>query len=81
MTKSIFTEEYQIFLTHLIQARKEKNITQVDLANFLRKPQSYVSKYENGERRLDVIETFEILFALKIKPHQFFEKIEKQLLK
>ena len=81
MTKSVFTEEYQIFLQSLIQARKETNITQVQLASILQKPQSYVSKYENGERRLDVIETFEILLALKIKPHHFFERMEKQLLK
>ena len=81
MTKSVFTEEYQIFLQSLIQARKETNITQVQLAAILQKPQSYVSKYENGERRLDVIETFEILLALKIKPHHFFERMEKQLLK
>lgn len=81
MTKSVFTEEYQLFLQLLIQTRKDANITQVQLAKLLHKPQSYVSKYENSERRLDVIETFEILFALKIKPHQFFEQMEKQLLK
>ena len=81
MTKSIFTEEYQIFLNTLIQTRKNADITQVELAQMLKKPQSYVSKYENGERRLDVIETFEILIHLQIKPHLFFDRLEKQLLK
>ncbi len=81
MTKSVFTEEYQLFLQLLIQTRKDANITQVQLAKLLNKPQSYVSKYENSERRLDVIETFEILLTLKIKPHQFFEQMEKHLLK
>ncbi len=65
MTKSVFTEEYHTFLTHLIQARKQQHITQLQLAKTLYKPQSYVSKYENAERRLDIIETFEILLALK----------------
>ena len=81
MTKSVFTEEYQIFLNALIQARKEKEITQVQLAKTLKKPQSYVSKYENGERRLDVIETFEILLALHVQVRSFFDKMEKQLFK
>ena len=81
MTKSVFTDEYKLFLEALIAARKNKGVTQVQLAKALNKPQSYVSKYENGERRLDVIETFEILLALNVKPHQFFEKMEKQLLK
>ena len=79
MPKSIFTEEYQIFLTALIQARQEAGITQMQLAKILQKPQSYVSKYENGERRLDVIETFEILLSLNVKPRLFFTKLEKQL--
>ena len=81
MTKSVFTNEYKLFLEALIETRKSQNITQVQLAKALNKPQSYVSKYENGERRLDVIETFEILLTLRIKPHLFFEKVEQQLLK
>ena len=79
MTKSVFTEEYFLFTKHLIQARKKTKTTQNQLAKALHKPQSYVSKYENGERRLDIIETFEILCVLKIKPHLFFEELEKAL--
>ena len=55
MPKSIFTPEYDRFRLLLIQARKTAGLTQVELAERLRKPQSYVSKFERGERRLDVI--------------------------
>jgi transcriptional regulator with XRE-family HTH domain len=40
----------------MIAARKDANFTQVALAEALGKPQSFVAKYENGERRLDVVE-------------------------
>ena len=60
MTKSVFTDRYRLFLQLLIQERKDKEITQIQLAEKLQKPQSYVSKYENGERRLDVVEFLDI---------------------
>ena len=56
MTKSVFTDRYRLFLQLLVQERRDKGITQVQLAEKLQKPQSYVSKYENGERRLDIVE-------------------------
>ena len=50
----------------MIAARQEAGLTQQQLADTLGKPQSYVSKYERGERRLDVIEFLEISSALKM---------------
>lgn len=50
-------------------------MTQVQLAERLGKPQSFVSKYENGERRLDVIELIEVLEALKIDPVKFVRSL------
>lgn len=50
----------------MIQARTKANITQSDLAKKLKKPQSFVSKYENGERRLDVVEFIAVCKALGI---------------
>ena len=38
------------------QVRKRTGLTQVEMSKKLAKPQSYVSKYENGERRLDYLE-------------------------
>ena len=52
--------------------RKEKGqLTQQELSNLLGKPQSYVSKYENGERKLDYIEVLGICRALKVSVSEF----------
>ncbi|MBR1945571.1 MAG: helix-turn-helix transcriptional regulator [Alphaproteobacteria bacterium] len=75
MTKSVFTDRYRLFLQLLIQERKDKEITQIQLAEKLQKPQSYVSKYENGERRLDVVEFLDIADCLGIEPSEFIKKI------
>lgn len=77
MTKSVFTDRYRLFLQLLIQERREKKITQVVLAEKLRKPQSYVSKYENGERRLDVIEFLEIADCIGIDVAEFIKKLNE----
>ena len=79
MTKSVFTSEYRAFLQVLIQLRMEQGKTQFDLAQKLKKPQSFVSKYESGERRLDVIETLNITDALGISSSVFWKKLEKIL--
>ncbi len=55
----------------LIAARKESGITQVEIAERLEKPQSYVSKYERGERRLDFAEFVTIACLLKIDINDF----------
>lgn len=64
--KTIHRKEYRNLLESLATARKEKAITQQDLAKKLKKPQSYVSKIENGERRMDVIEFLEICEAMSV---------------
>ena len=56
MTKSIHTDSYRDLIGILIDARKRKGITQRELADQLRKPQSFVAKYEGLERRLDIAE-------------------------
>lgn len=56
----------------LTKKRKEKEILQSALAKKLKKPQSYISKYENGEKNLDIIEILGILDALNEEPKQFF---------
>ena len=57
--KTIHSAKYQIFLQMLISARKEAGVTQAELAKRLNRVQSYVSKVEIGERRMDVIEFLE----------------------
>ena len=60
MTKSVHTKNYTRFLELLITARKDADVTQDEVARRLNRPQSFVSKYENGERRVDIIEFIEI---------------------
>jgi transcriptional regulator with XRE-family HTH domain len=63
-TKSVFTPEYAHFAARIVELRKEAGLTQVELARRLGRPQSYVSKYERGERRLDVVEFLAVARAL-----------------
>lgn len=60
----------------LLDARRKKGLTQVEVATLLDKPQSFVSKYESGERRLDVIEFLEVCKALKVNPAKIIQQLE-----
>lgn len=68
MTKSVFSDRYALFLAAIVQARKDAGLTQSELASRLGKPQSYISKAERGERRIDVVEFLELAEALGIDP-------------
>lgn len=76
MTKSIFTDEYKIFQKLLLTERKKKGLSQADLGNLLVKPQSFVYKYENAERRLDVVEVREILKVLDVDFISFMREFD-----
>ena len=53
---SVHSRRYQSFLARLREARQEAGLTQVQVAKALRKPQSFVSKCETGERKVDAVE-------------------------
>lgn len=72
---SIFPDEYQKALEQIIAARKRAEVTQTELAKMLSRPQSFVSKYESGERRLDVAEFVGIARALGADPIKMMRKI------
>lgn len=78
MAKSVFSDKYILLRQLLIEARKVANLTQSELSAKLSRPQSYVSKYERGERRLDLIEFLEVAAALNINPATFIEKLLQQ---
>ncbi|WP_431830664.1 helix-turn-helix domain-containing protein [Caulobacter radicis] len=59
----------------------KSGLTQAELAMRLRKSQSYVSKYERGERRIDVIELFEILHAMKADSIRFVIDLQRNIYK
>ncbi|WP_367118796.1 helix-turn-helix domain-containing protein [Mesorhizobium sp.] len=62
-------------MTHLISLRKAKGLTQEQVAEKLGRPQSFVAKYEGGERRLDVIEFLDVTAALGADPCEILSGI------
>ena len=52
----IYSVRYQAFLQRLREAREQAGLTQVEVAKKLNQPQSYISRCESGERRVDVVE-------------------------
>lgn len=64
--KSIYTDDYINIISVLRAIRINKNITQAELAKLLNTTQSFVSKVENRERRLDVIELLSWIDALGV---------------
>jgi transcriptional regulator with XRE-family HTH domain len=75
VSKSVFTQRYNRFRQLLIKARQSAGLTQSQLSSKLSRPQSYVSKYERGERRLDLIEFLEIAEALQVEPETFIKTL------
>ncbi|MEN3968414.1 helix-turn-helix transcriptional regulator [Acinetobacter sp. BWR-L5] len=69
--RSIHDPRYQDLIKKLIELRESKDVTQVELARRLNKPQSYVSKVEILERRLDVIELIDWLKILQVELNNF----------
>ena len=61
---SIHDPRYKNLIKELIKIRELKNITQVELATSLKKPQSYIAKVENLDRRIDILELHDWLSVL-----------------
>src|ERR1700726_3812088 len=66
--KSVHSSEQAAFCELMVRARKAAGLTQHALARRLKRPQSFVAKYEGGERRLDVVEFIAIARALGADP-------------
>ena len=79
MEKSLYSERQRKLQELLRQIRVEAGLRQVDLAEKLGEPQSFVSKYENGERRLDIIEIRAICQVVGITLEKFARKLEDTL--
>lgn len=56
MEKTIKSKEYKVFIQRLIKARLDSGLRQIDVAKKMKRPQSYISRVESGEYRLDVLE-------------------------
>ena len=75
--KTIHTVDYKTLIDWFISQRLMAGLTQAQLAEHLQRPQSFVSKFENGERRVDVIESIQICRALEIDPHAMIDVLMK----
>ena len=71
MTESIYSNKYKNTINKLKKARTTALLTQVEVSQKLKKPQSYISKIERNERRVDVAE-LSILAKLYKKPLDYF---------
>ncbi|TRO93636.1 helix-turn-helix transcriptional regulator [Glycocaulis profundi] len=78
MPRSVFTDAYKAMIQTLVEARRSANVTQVELAERLGKPQPWVSNYENCTRRLDVIEFIAICRAIDHDPGALFRVVLKK---
>lgn len=63
----------------LCSLRADLGLRQIDLAEKLGKPQSFISKYESGERRLDLVELNEICRALHVSLSEVASRLEHRL--
>lgn len=61
---------YEVLQDRLKELRKRQGVKQQELADRLGRPQSYVSKYESGERNIDLIELSDVIVALGLKPEE-----------
>ena len=66
--KSVHSPELAVFGELMVAARRKAGLTQQKLAKRIGKPQSFVAKYEGGERRIDVIEFIAIVRAIGADP-------------
>lgn len=79
MPKFIGSAEQNILQNLLKKFRTDSNLKQSELAEILNQSQSFVSKYESGERRLDLLELWQICQALNITLTEFVTEFERQL--
>lgn len=77
MQKSLKSPEYTRLIAMLVAVRKKADVRQQALAKELGKPQSFVAKYEGGERRIDLIEFIAIARALNADPVGLFREFVK----
>jgi transcriptional regulator with XRE-family HTH domain len=79
MKKSFNSKEHKILVELLYQLRISAGFRQVDLASMLKVPQSFISKIESGERRVDLIELRTILKCFNTDIIEFLSELEKKI--
>lgn len=75
MSGSVFTDAHEVAIRTLVALRRQRGVTQVQLAERLAKPQSFISKIEQRQRRLDLMEFCQIVMALNADPAAVLQDI------
>ena len=73
MKKTIYTKEHKALVAKLIRAREKSSLKQEDVAKLLGKTQSYMSKLESGQRRIDLVQIQQLAKIYKTSPISFLK--------
>lgn len=79
MTSSLFADRYGALVGLLVEARRDAGVTQTELARRMGKLQSFVSKVERRERRIDPVEFYDWARALGVAPAALFARLADRL--
>jgi transcriptional regulator with XRE-family HTH domain len=77
MPRTLATPRHKALRELIIQKRKGRGLTQHALARALRRSQSYIASIETGQRRVDVVEFFELAEALRFDPIEALKAIKR----
>lgn len=79
MKKSLHSPHQMVLQEMLKHVRVSAGLSQYDLASMIDRPQSFVSKYESGDRRLDIIELCTILNKIGVNPSHFIDDLNSRI--
>jgi transcriptional regulator with XRE-family HTH domain len=79
MKKKVYIAQRSRLVSLLREIRIEAGLTQMGLAERIERDQTFVSKYESGQRRLDVLELREICQSIGLTLEEFVRRLEKAL--
>ena len=79
MEKTLTTKEFRIFTELLRETRQRAGVTQIELAERVKQTQSYISKVERGECRLDIVQIRQFCLALKTTLPDFVNEYESRI--
>jgi transcriptional regulator with XRE-family HTH domain len=77
LRKTLRSKENDALIELLVSVRKQQDMTQRDLADAIKRPQSFVGRFESSERRLDVVEFVAVARALKQDPVELFARFAR----
>lgn len=78
LAKSLYTARWELLCRKLKEIRKERGLTQAQVAELLRRPQSLVAKIESGERKLDVCQFIDYLEILEADPAEVIRQLSSK---